>query len=187
MLRTIGGGALVAWSAPAIVTLSPVAAACGSGGGLTVTGAGTIGTLSAGQSLLATSTTYSSDTTFFVFNEQLTMTTATQMTDSGHTLPTSTPLQSHLVHFSPATRYRACSGTVTFPAPIVGWDWQDVTLTAGDPTWGVTGVTYGTVNRRLEYPTGSDKVTIAVGTCVVDLILRAGPNYVDQLRVYTQA
>lgn len=180
----IVGATAAAWVAPQVLATNQVAAAAGSSTTL-VTGDAVLGTLSAGDSLRPNGVEYSSNTNFFVFEENTDVLTSGQLTDSGLTLPTGVSITSHLIHFSPASGGTTLSGTVTFPGVIVGWDWNDGRLAAGDAQWGVAGVNYGTTLRRMEFPPGNDDFTVDTATGFVNLLeLRAGAAFVDQLRVF---
>ena len=173
-----------AWAAPEVLATERVAAAVGSAAELEVTGDAVIGTLLSGQSLRPESVTYSSNTNFFVFEEKTDVLLAGQATDSGLALPIGVSITSYLIHYSPASGNATLSGTVSFPGVIVGWDWQDATLVAGDPRWAVDGVNYGTTRRRMEFP-GNDDFAVDAANCFVDLVsLFAASQFNDQLRVY---
>lgn len=184
VVAKLAGATAVAWAAPEVLATERVAAAAGSLG-TQVTGAATLGTLTAGESLRPNGVPYSSNTNFFVFEENTTVLAAGQATDSGLTLPTGVTITSHLIHYSPASGTATVTGTVTFPGTIVGWDWQDATLAARDAVWGVPGINYGVGLRRMEFPPGNDNFAVDPAACFVDIIsMFAGSTFVDQLRVY---
>ncbi len=170
------------WTAPAVLSLDKVAAAVGSATGPTVTGDATLATLSAGESLRPSGIPYSSNTNFYVFEEQSATLTSTQTTDSGDVLPTGQLICAHLIHFSPASGTTTLVGGVNFSGTIIGYDWQDATLAAGDAQWGVPGVNYGVGLRRMEWP-GNDTITFTLPGSV-SLSLYAAAAYVDQIRIY---
>jgi hypothetical protein len=171
-----------AWIAPSVLTVDRVAAAVGSSAQPALSGAATAGTLLAGQSLRPSSITWSSNSQFFVFEEQCVTLTSTQNTDSGMVLPTGVQITSHLIHFSPTSGSRTLAGSVNFSGTIIGYDWQDATLAAGDAQWGVPGVNYGVGRRRMEWP-GNDTITFTLPGSV-SLSMRAGAAFVDQIRIY---
>ena len=186
IVTAFGATTAVVWVAPSVIGLDRVAAASASAATPAFTGAATAGTLASGQSVRPNSTQYSSNTQFFVFEEACVTLATGQATDSGDVLPTGQLITSHLIHFSPASGGHTLVGSVTFDGTIVGYDWTDATLAATDAQWGVGGVNYGVGGRRLELP-GQNVVndTLAItapGT--VDLSLRAGESFADQLRVY---
>lgn len=173
---------LATWTAPVVLSLDRVAAAVGSASGPTVSGAATLGSLVAGQSLRPNGLDWSSNSRFYVFEEQCATLTSPQTTDSGAVLPTGIEIVSYLVHYSPSSGTVTLSGGVNFSGTIVGYDWQDATLAAGDTQWAVPGVNYGTTRRRMEWP-GNDSITFTLPGSVA-LTLFASSSYVDQIRIY---
>lgn len=170
------------WVAPSVLRLDRVAAAVGSEDPPTVTGAAVLGTLAAGESLRPESVQYSSNTQFFVFDEQSTTLTSPQTTDSGMVLPTGVEICSHLIHWSPATGTTNLTGTVNFSGTIVGYDWQDATLAATDAQWAIPGVNYGVGRRRMEFPGNDQLVFTLPGTLAITMAANAA--FVDQIRIY---
>lgn len=173
---------VVTWTAPSVLSLDKVAAAVGSATGPTVTGAATLATLSPGESLRPSGIPYSSNTNFYVFEEQSAVLTSTQTTDSGDVLPTGQLICAHLIHYSPASGSATLVGGANFSGTIIGYDWQDATLAAGDAQWGVPGVNYGVGLRRMEWP-GNDTITFTLPGSV-SMSLYAAAAYVDQIRIY---
>ena len=112
---TAAAATTAVWVAPSVVGLDRVAAAAASAPDPTVTGDAIFATLSSGESLRPDSTTYSSNTDFFVFAEACNTLTSGQSTDSGMTLPTGQLVSSYLIHYSPATGTATLTGTVTLP------------------------------------------------------------------------
>ena len=135
-----------------------------------------------GESLRPEGVPYSSNTQFFVFEEQCVTLNSTQTTDSGDTLPAGQLITSHLIHNSPASGTATLSGSVTFPGTIIGYDFTDAGLAATDAQWGVPGVNYGVGRRRMELP-GNDTVTFT-GLGTVNLTMFASFAFVDQIRIY---
>lgn len=195
-LGAFAGTAAAAWVAPAVIGSDRVAAATGSLG-LLVTGAVTVGTLSPGESLLASANQYSDNNTMFVFEENTNVLTAGQATDSGMVLPSGITITSYLIHFSRQGGTGLVSGTITFPGTIVGWDFLDNDdapaipglLPSSDSLWGVPGVTYQTnetTGRGFE--TGSDdSLSFDPPNCFLSLTLRTNSSFVDHIRVYVLA
>ncbi len=170
------------WTAPSVLSLDRVAAAAGSNAAPTVSGDAMLGTLAAGESLRPESVQYSSNTNFYVFDEQSTTLTSPQTTDSGDVLPVGTVICSHLIHWSPASGTTGVVGNVSFSGTIVGYDWTDGTLAATDAQWGIPGVNYGVGLRRMEWP-GNDDVIFTLPNSVF-LDMRANAAFVDQIRIY---
>ena len=184
VVSTFAATSVGAWVAPSVLSLDSVAAAVGSSPAPTptVTGDATIGTLMAGQSLRPDGVTWSSNSQFYVFTEQVVTLTSPQTTDSGMTLPTGVQLVSFLIHYSPASGVATLNGSVVLPGSIVGYDWKDPTLAAQDATWGVPGVNYGVGRRAMEWP-GNDTITFTLPGSV-SLSMYASASFVDQIRIY---
>lgn len=185
--RRVMAGAAAAtavWVAPSVVGRDRVAAAAPSAPDPNITGNATFATLSSGESLRPDSTTYSSNTDFFVFAEACNTLTSGQSTDSGMTLPTGQLVSSYLIHYSPATGTATLTGTVTLPGTIVGYDFTDASLVATDAQWGVPGINYGVGRRRMEIPPEGTNDTVTFSGSTVSLSMFASFEFVDQIRIY---
>ena len=181
---TAAAATTAVWVAPSVVGLDRVAAAAASAPDPTVTGDAIFATLSSGESLRPDSTTYSSNTDFFVFAEACNTLTSGQSTDSGMTLPTGQLVSSYLIHYSPAIGTATLTGTVTLPGNIVGYDFTDASLAATDAQWGIGGVNYGVGRRRMEIPPEGTNDTVTFSGSTVSLTMRAAATFVDQIRIY---